>query len=121
MPVDSIHAVIEKHSKHSIVQAPAGWGTFIKNSMINPKPYIVTEPIYTDLLDFMSMVSKIPLKFRISDMKIATFFNDNFKLVYLNSFRDAKEYSTTLELKKGSVPNKFYNTELPINQKNIMI
>lgn len=64
------------------------------------------------------MLPKSPLKIKISDVKIITFFKHNSMIVYKYSFSDTKECSSTFELKDyDSEPKKCYNAELPINQK----
>jgi hypothetical protein len=38
MPVDSMHAVIEKSLKNKLVHAPSEWPTLLRNARVNPEP-----------------------------------------------------------------------------------
>lgn len=48
MPVDSVHASIERFVKDKTVWASNEWATLIRNSRINPKPIEVKELVYSD-------------------------------------------------------------------------
>lgn len=43
MPVDSIHAVIERFIKNRVIWAPSEWSTIIRNCRVNPRPYTVIK------------------------------------------------------------------------------
>jgi hypothetical protein len=38
MPVDSMHAVIEKSLKNKLVHTPSEWPTLLRNARVNPEP-----------------------------------------------------------------------------------
>lgn len=58
MPVDSVHAVIEKEVKKLIVWSPSQWPTFIEAARKRPKPYQVYLMEHTDFLDFRELTAK---------------------------------------------------------------
>ncbi|KAF0692118.1 Uncharacterized protein FWK35_00035884, partial [Aphis craccivora] len=51
MPVDSVHACIEKHLKRKTVWAPSEWPTIIRNSRTKFGPYNTVEINHSDFLD----------------------------------------------------------------------
>lgn len=52
MPVDSVHASIERFVRDETVWASSEWATFIRNARINPKPIEVKQLTYSDFYDW---------------------------------------------------------------------
>jgi hypothetical protein len=78
MPVDSMHAVIEKSLKNKLVHAPSEWPTLLRNARVNPEPYTIIEQNYESFLDFKSFSIKGPLKLKIAAIKMARFPKKRF-------------------------------------------
>jgi len=57
MPVDSVHACIDKNIKKTTVWAPSEWSTIIRNSRINTGPYNTLTFKHTDFLDWSAVSS----------------------------------------------------------------
>lgn len=82
MPVDSVHATIERFIKKRIVWAPSEWETIIANARINPKPFDVVRMQHSDFQNWKKVGDeRIPSStktsngqiFKISLLKQATF------------------------------------------------
>lgn len=52
MPVDSMHAVIEREVKRLIMWSPSQWPTYIEAARKKPSPYKVETLEYSDILDW---------------------------------------------------------------------
>lgn len=127
MPVDSVHAVIEKHISKMTVEGPSEWLTLVRNSRKAPRPYDVIPINYAEFLDWKALVvhkklisvEKTEIKF--SDIKRVSFSKNN-----LNSIDVALSYDSNaaflrveLPIKKLATPPRLYNTELPLNKKKL--
>lgn len=90
MPVDSVHAVIEREVKRLIVWSPSQWPTYFQSARKNPRPYKVEILDHTDFLDFEDLAEQTftPLvlkKVRIQQIRTATFkkkYPDQIRLKY---------------------------------------
>lgn len=116
MPVDSIHAVIEKFIKNKVVQAPSEWPTILRNARINPEPYIVVKQKFFNFLDFKCLQLEKNNKIKISEIKKARFLKDDFNLKIKYSFKDDVENNFYFQLKPGA-PKPAYSSEQPITTK----
>lgn len=52
MPVDSIHATIERYVNKKTIWGPSEWSTLIRNARMNPRPLEVIELDSNDILDW---------------------------------------------------------------------
>lgn len=52
MPVDAVHATIERFINKRIVWAPSEWSTLISNARVNPKPFQVVVLKHSDFLSW---------------------------------------------------------------------
>lgn len=52
MPVDSIHATIERYVKKKTIWGPSEWPTLIRNARMNPRPLEVIELDSNDILEW---------------------------------------------------------------------
>lgn len=55
MPVDSVHAVIEREVQKLIVWSPSQWATYFESARKRPRPYKVIALDYTDFKNFDEM------------------------------------------------------------------
>lgn len=124
MPVDSIHANIERKIEKMFIQAPSEWPTILRNS--GKRSYEVIVAKYSSFLDWKSVTPSKKLKDTDNnDLKLS----DVVEIIYDKSnVKVKKSYSETeipieipfqLKTITKDVP-KAYNTELPINQKKNM-
>lgn len=55
MPVDSVHATIERFTKKRIIWAPSEWDTMLTNARVEPKPFEVIRMNYSDFKNWKSL------------------------------------------------------------------
>lgn len=67
MPVDSVHACIDKNIKKKTVWAPSEWSTIIRNSRINAGPYNTIIFKHTHFLDWSAVSSAMFMKQKLKD------------------------------------------------------
>ncbi|CAI6353219.1 unnamed protein product [Macrosiphum euphorbiae] len=58
MPVDSIHATIERFVKNKTVWALSEWSTLITNARIKPLPIVVKNLQYSDFIDWKKLAAQ---------------------------------------------------------------
>jgi len=58
MPVDSIHATIERFVKDKNIWAPSEWSTLITNARIKPLPIDVKNLKYSDFIDWKKLAAQ---------------------------------------------------------------
>lgn len=120
MPVDSMHAVIEKYSRNVTVQAPSEWPTIIRNARRRPKPY---EVITCNRLDFKDWKAVT-----FSSKKLATKSGDALKFSEIKVIKLSKEclpviqvstksYDLTEDIQEIEISFKTLN-EVPLSYKN---
>lgn len=73
MPVDSMHATIEREVRKLIVWAPSQWPTFIESARKNPRPYQVEVMEHNDFIDFDGVLFTTAVALRMRQIKIVTF------------------------------------------------
>jgi hypothetical protein len=76
MPVDSVHAVIKKNLKNTIIYAPSQWYTIFTTARQDPEPYNVELLQFTDFNKWDTVSEKYfkgNLIGKISKMRIVTF------------------------------------------------
>lgn len=80
MPVDSMHAVIEREVRKLIVWAPSQWPSFIESARKRPQPYKVSVLEHTDFINFQNLAESVftqaTLKnkdLRIKNIRVCTF------------------------------------------------
>lgn len=81
MPVDAVHATIERFISKRIVWAPSEWATLIANARVNLRPFEVNPMKYFDFKDWKSVTQSIlpnnvtktreGRKFQVSQLKSA--------------------------------------------------
>lgn len=59
MPVDSMHAVIEREVRKLIVWAPSQWPSFIESARKRPQPYNVSVLEHTDFINFQNLADSV--------------------------------------------------------------
>lgn len=67
MPVDSIHACIDKNVKKKVIWAPSEWSTVIRNSRINNGPYNTIVLKHTDFMDWKQVCDSVFSKPKMTD------------------------------------------------------
>lgn len=135
MPVDSIHACIEKNIKKKIIWAPSEWPTVIRNSRINAGPYTTIVLSHIDFLDWTEVCNSIFNKPKIKDtndcqVKFKTIrsiilIKDNpNKIQFSYSFENLNYNIIDLEANKRlrssdltllANPKQLYTNKLPLN------
>lgn len=109
MPVDSMHAVIEREVKKLIVWAPSQWPTFMESSRKQPQPYSVNVVEHTEFIDFNNLAdmefTPATLKdkdLRMKSIRVCTFKKgslDRMEVKYTMSENGTTHY---IELAKQS-------------------
>lgn len=128
MPVDSIHATIEKFIKNKSVWAPSEWPTIIRNSRIKPRPIEVENNFTEDFLNWKSADQAFPkiLKdsnnenVQISKIKYLIFNKKSDGDVLIQFFYTycADENPKTLQNPDSTyVPKKAYDRKLSISEQ----
>lgn len=87
MPVDSVHATIEREVKKITVWSPTQWPSYIEAARKNPKPYNVNVMEYSDFLNW-------------NKLTVETFTNETSKNLKMRNIR-------IVTLKKKH-PNEIY-------------
>lgn len=87
MPVDSVHATIEREVKKIIVWSPTQWPSYIEAARKNPRPYNVNVMEYSDFLNWNEITAE-------------TFTNETSKTLKMRNIR-------IITLKKKN-PNEMY-------------
>jgi len=87
MPVDSVHACIDKNIKKKTVWAPSEWSTIIRNSRINVCPYNTIIFKHTYFLDWSDVWSAMFKKQKLKDSNNDTV---RFKLIRRVKFSKQK-------------------------------
>lgn len=97
MPVDAVHATIERFIRKRIVWAPSEWPTLIANARVNPEPFRVISMKYSDFLSWKAVSeSFLPnnntkfedgTKFQISQVRIV-FLDKEDKMKMKYSYSD---------------------------------
>lgn len=67
MPVDSIHACIDKSIKKKVIWAPSEWSTVIRNSRIKIGPYNTIVLKHTDFIDWTQVCNSVFSKPKMID------------------------------------------------------
>lgn len=124
MPVDSMHANIERKIKNLQVQAPSEWSTIIRNARTKPKPYEVTAVDHSQFLNWKSILSMKKLKntegneIKIADIKTIEFEKGNSNVKIKTSYnKDSPISEVPFTYKDLQMINKAYTSELPISKK----
>lgn len=69
MPVDSVHAVIEREVRRLIVWSPSQWATYFESARKQPRPYTVIALDHTDFLNFDDFAAEIFTKSTLKNIK----------------------------------------------------
>lgn len=100
MPVDSVHATIERFLKRRIIWAPSEWDTIIANSRTKPKHFKTIRMQYNEFFDWKKLgAAAIPPsttktvegeKFKISEMKQAVVEKGNPQISINYNYEDGE-------------------------------
>lgn len=133
MPVDSVHATIERFVKKRTIWTPSEWVTLISNARINPKPYEVVVLTYKDFRDWkkealkyfptQGVKTKEQTNFKITESNILIFSKSSPEIKYLQFQTPSPSY--TLDfcrtrnqvkcLEKFNEPDILYSSKLAIS------
>nr|CAI5822717.1 unnamed protein product [Callosobruchus analis] len=127
MPVDSVHAVIERYARNMTVHAPSEWPTIIRNARKRPNPYEVFSIHFRDFLNWklLSVPKKLRaangIDIRVGDIKRAIISKDNLKCMRISTAYepDCTFYEINWTIKNTEAIPPIYNKELPINKKKL--
>lgn len=59
MPVDAIHATIERFVKNKTIWAPSEWSTIITNARVKPKPILVNNLQYSEFFNWKNVAAQL--------------------------------------------------------------
>jgi len=133
MPVDSVHATIERFTRNKTMWAPSEWSPLIRNSRINPSPIEVRNVQYSDFKDWKTLAKQyFALNLKTTDKeliqitKVKSFiFNKplngdhNVKVFFTYC---ADEEPKTLKVKKKNIginPIQLYGESLQISKEKL--
>ncbi|CAH1969846.1 unnamed protein product [Acanthoscelides obtectus] len=123
MPVESMHATIERKSKNLFIQAPSEWPTILRNARTKPKPYNVKVTNYSSIIDWKRITSQKRLKdaqgndITISDVAEMIFDKDNTYVKIKTTYENQAHVDLLFPTKTVKNLPKAYHSELPINKK----
>ncbi|CAH1183305.1 unnamed protein product [Ceutorhynchus assimilis] len=122
MPVDSVHAIIERNTKHSIIWAPSQWFTVFTTARQDPRPYNVEYLSFKDFNKydvFGEKYFKGNLTGKISKIRICTFKKkDSHKIKIKNSMDDkAPSFDIEVQTRVKGVLTSCYKTPLAISKQ----
>lgn len=136
MPVDSVHANIERFVKKRNIWTPSEWTTMIMNSRVNPKPYEVVPLAYNDFYNWktestvlfptQTIKNKLGNKFKLSEANIFLFSKSCHDIDYYQfESVDSEIVLQTLEVRRTrnqlkyleefKNPELLYTTKLPLS------
>lgn len=126
MPVDSMHAVIEKYASKINVQAPSEWPTIIRNTRRKPKPYEVTVCTKSAFKDWKTIApkklkSKEGSEVKFLDIKRVKMTKSGLPFIEIKKTYDTDESPELVELSirpLKEIPCA-YLSDLPINKKKL--
>ena len=128
MPVDSMHAIIEREVKKLIVWSPSQWPTYIEAARKNPFPYKVEVLEYSDILDWNELANDTfkndPIK-TFQKIRIVTFKKKNINAIEVkysmkdNAEKQIVEVMQKPKTKKGKGRGKNKVTEKLDSSQNI--
>lgn len=121
MPVDSVHAVIEKNTKNSIIWAPSQWYTVFETARQNPRPYKVQYLTYKDFNKWDMLADKYfksNLSGKISKIRVCTFKKKNPNIIIIKNSMDkeARSFEIGVYSKARVTPTGCYKSALPISK-----
>lgn len=119
MPVDSVHAVIERSVENLVVYAPSQWATIFELARKNPKPYNVEIMCHQDFKAWDSMSEKYfknNLVGKTSKLRIVTFKKKDLDNIYIKySMNDTAAAEKVEVIGKNRRPgDNLYKNRLPI-------
>ncbi|CAG4995795.1 unnamed protein product [Parnassius apollo] len=103
MPVDAVHAVIEREVKNLIVYAPSQWATYFESARKRPRPYKVHSLDHTDFLNLDDLAAKTFTsatlkKLKCKQVRIATFKKKNPNQMFVKYSMKQESVSHTVIL-----------------------
>lgn len=127
MPVDSVHAVIEKHIRGMNIQAPSEWATIIRNARKRPRPYETIQMKFSEFFDWKALTVLKKLKtaegtdVKLSDIKRIRFSKADLQNVSISMSYNSENrfYKVEWVIKKLNVIPRLYFSQLPINKKKL--
>ena len=136
MPVDSVHATIEREVKNKTVWAPSEWATIITNSRTRPKPYEVIVLGHDDFYDWKTVQNRLfpqnknvttngePV--RLKDIRKFVFnkSSDHIQFFYeldpdsfMHEINVRKNKKPSILGKEIQVPIRLYKSRLPLSKE----
>jgi hypothetical protein len=128
MPVDSVHAVIDRNTKRKIIWAPSEWPTIMQNARHSPRPYKIVVQSFDKFRDWKSLQERVlpPSTKKTQEgsaifykkVRICTFHKASNLMAVKYSFAENAPVSTVL-LQPGErkiMPPQLYRQRLPINK-----
>jgi len=133
MPVDSVHATIERFTRNKTVWSPSQWSTLITNSRINPSPIEVRNVQYTEFNDWKTLAKQyFTLNLKTTDneflqiTKVKSFLFNKPLIgdhnVHVFFTYSAEEVPKTLKVKKKNIginPAQLYGENLQISDEKL--
>ena len=122
MPVDSMHAVIEKSVENTIIWAPSQWATVFSLARKSQKPYDVTSLTYKDFEAWDAVAEKYfkgNLIGKISKIRTAIVKKSHSDKMFVKYSMAADTETDVIEIsgKKEINLKKTYKSQLPISKK----
>lgn len=124
MPVDSVHAVIERNLKNNIIYAPSQWYTIFSTARQDPGPYNVEVMQFKDFYRWDSISEKYfkgNLTGKISKMRVVTFQKKKENMINVkNSMNeDAVTFSIEVQPKTKINPPACYKSQIPLSKAKL--
>lgn len=122
MPVDSMHALIEKSIKNQTIWAPSEWPCILTNARVNPKNYVVHKQ-FSDFMDWKSIAGHKGLivnneKLAISTIKQVKFTKNSQFIEWCDQFSEEMVMQTgKFEIRSRSRILLAYSEKLAIASK----
>lgn len=122
MPVDSMHAVIERSVTNNIIWAPSQWATIFSLARKSPKPYHVEVLTHTDFCGWDTAAEKYfkgNLTGKISKVRTVTFKKSKPFKVSVKYSMNSEAETEEIEVIKSREQElqKIYKAALPISKK----
>lgn len=119
MPVDSVHAVIERSIKNSIIWAPSQWFTVFQTARQDPRPYNIEYLTFKDFNKWHILGDKYfkgNLTGKISKVRVCTLKKkDAHKIIIKQSMNDkAPSIEIDVQMRVKVDPTSCYKSRLPI-------
>jgi hypothetical protein len=128
MPVDSVHAVIDRNTKRKIIWSPSEWPTVMRNARLHPRPYEIIVQTFDQFRDWKSVQERVlpPVTKKIEEgtvisykkVRICSFEKGSNSMAIKYSFRDdAPRFTVNLDPGARKIlPGQLYRQRIPVNK-----